>query len=326
MRHKVNRDFIIHAVAVVCAVCSVLALFSLIHIWEREADRVNLPELNRDDLTYKGRTYNQRKELDTVLIMGLDKFDASQESGKYLNRQQADFLLLLIADRDAQSYSILHLNRDTMTDMSVLGDQGKRVDRVNGQLALAHTYGNGGKDSCRNTVEAVSNLLHGVEIDHYMAMTMDGVAILNDLAGGVTLEIMDDFSKVDPTLIQGETMTLKGQQALHYVRARGNMEDSSNLHRMERQRQYLQALREQISVAQQKDTSFFSKAVTKVADYLVSDLTGNQMSLISERLNGFTFTGFETLPGEAVKGDEFMEFYVDEEALMETEIRLFFKD
>lgn len=326
MRHKVNRDFIIHAVTVVCAICFVLALFSLIHIWEREIDRVNLPKLNRDDLTYKGQTYNQRKELDTVLIMGLDKFEASQESGKYLNRQQADFLLLMIVDRDAQSYSILHLNRDTMTDMSVLGDQGKRVDRVNGQLALAHTYGNGGKDSCRNTVEAVSNLLHGVEIDHYMAMTMDGVAILNDLAGGVTLEIMDDFSKVDPTLIQGETMTLKGQQALHYVRARGNMEDSSNLHRMERQRQYLQALREQISVAQQKDTSFFSKAVTKVADYLVSDLTGNQMSLISERINGFAFTGFETLPGEAVKGEEFMEFYVDEEALMETVIKLFFKD
>lgn len=325
MKCRVNRDFILHAVIVVCGIVFLASLLVLLRHWEMKKEFVYLPELNRDSITIDGTTYLQKKDLDTVLIIGLDKFDADQESGKYLNRQQADFILLMAVNRDEKTYSILHLNRDTMTDMSVLGDRGERVDRVNGQLALAHTYGNGGSDSCRNTVEAVSNLLHGVKIDHYLALTMDAVAILNDLAGGVTVEILDDFSDVDPTLIQGEDITLRGQQALTYVRTRRGLEDSSNLHRMERQRQYLQALREQVSKSQQEDQNFFPKAIAEVSDYLMSDLTANQMSAISERLAGYTFTGFVILDGEAVKGEHFMEFYVDEDSLMETVLRLYFE-
>lgn len=285
---------------------------------------MTLPELERDSLTYQGTTYTQRKELDTVLIMGLDKYEADQQSGKYLNRQQSDFLLLIAVDRDAKTYSVLHLNRDTMTDMSVLGDRGMRVDRVNAQLALAHTYGDGGVNSCRNTVEAVSNLLHGVKIDNYLALTMDAVAILNDLTGGVTVEIQDDFSAVDPDLVQGQTFTLQGNQALTYVRTRKGLDDSSNLRRMERQRQYMQALRTQLSEKQQKNQDFLPAAVMEISDYMFSDLTVNQISAISQRLAGYTFAGFETLKGEAVKGERFMEFYPDEDALMETVLRLYF--
>lgn len=324
MRFRMNRQTLTAILGAICAVCFIGSVFAILHAWEVKKSVVHLPEIDRDSITYQGVTYHQRKDLDTVLIMGLDKFDKDQQSGKYLNRQQSDLMLLMAVDRKAKTYSILQLNRDTMTDMSVLGDRGERVDRVNGQLALAHTYGNGGHHSCRNAVEAVSNLLHGVQVDHYLTLTMDAVAMLNDFAGGVTLEIMDDFSQVSPDLIQGETMTLKGQQALVYCRARGGMEDSSNLRRMERQRQYLQALREQMNKKQQEDPNFFAKALTEVADYLTSDLTGNQMSAISERIGGYTFTGFETLPGEAVKGKEFMEFYPDEDALMETVIKMFF--
>lgn len=57
-------------------------------------------------------------------------------------------------------------------------------------------------------------LLYGVEIDHYISLMMDGVAVLNDLAGGVTLKVMDDFGAFDPALVQGETVTLRGEQAL----------------------------------------------------------------------------------------------------------------
>lgn len=324
MKVRVDSGFFLRIIGVICAVCFAVSFFMLLHAWEVKRSEVYLPEIDRDSVTYKGTTYAQRKDLDTLLVMGLDKFDADQQSGKYLNRQQSDLMLLLAVDRETKTYSILHLNRDTMTNMSVLGDRGERVDRVNGQLALAHTYGNGGVYSCRNAVEAVSNLLHGVKIDHYLTLTMDAVAILNDLAGGVTVEIMDDFSSVDPTLVQGQTITLQGSQALTYVRSRGGLEDSSNLHRMERQRQYVSALQEQVGRQAAKEPDFYAKALSAVSDYLLSDLTANQMSAVSERLSGYEFTGFETLKGEAVKGEQFMEFYVDEDELMETVLRLYF--
>lgn len=325
MKVRVNRNFSKIIAGIAGIICLLISFFLLLRAWEVKQNQVNLPEIDRDSITWNGMKYIQRKDLDTVLIMGLDKFEDTEESGKYLNHQQADFMVLLAVDRKAKTYSALHLNRDTMTDISVLGERGERVGTVNGQLALSHTYGTGGTDSCRNSVEAVSNLLHGVKIDHFLSMTMDAVAILNDYAGGVTVEVLDDFSEVDSTLVQGETITLKGQQALTYVRTRKNLEDSSNLHRMERQRQYLTALREQVESKRQEDPEFLAKALSKVSDFLVSDVTVNQMSALSEKIDGYTFTGFRTLDGEAVKGEKYMEYYVDEDALMETVLELYFQ-
>ncbi|MDO5392454.1 MAG: LCP family protein [Eubacteriales bacterium] len=325
MKLRVNRNFLKVMAGIAGVICLLISFFLLLHAWEVKESQVNLPETDRDSITWNGVKYLQRKDLDTILIMGLDKFEDTEESGKYLNHQQADFMVLLAVDRKTKTYSVLHLNRDTMTDISVLGERGERVGTVNEQLALSHTYGTGGKDSCRNSVEAVSNLLHGVKIDHFLSMTMDAVAILNDYAGGVTVEVLDDFSEIDPSLVQGEIITLKGPQALTYVRTRKNLEDSSNLHRMERQRQYLTALREQVESKRQKDPEFLAKALAKAADYLVSDVTVNQMSAISEKIDGYTFNGFRTLDGEAVKGDKYMEYYVDKDALMETVLELYFK-
>lgn len=327
MRVRYNRNktkIILNLLAVLCLLASVLLL---VLAWEQRLRQAQLPAAasDRRSIQYIDSVYVPRDELDTVLILGIDKFGATEDPEQYRNNQQSDFMLLLSLDRKQKTYTALHLNRDTMTEIPVLGVTGEHAGSFTGQLALSHTYGTGGKDSCRNSVEAVSDLLHGVKIDHYLSLTMDAVAILNDYAGGVTVDVLDDFSEVDPTLVQGETVTLKGDQALTYVRTRKDLDDSSNLHRMERQRQYLTALREQIYRKSQDDPNFFAKALTKVSDYMVSDVTVNQMSAINEKIEDYTFTGFQTLKGEAVKGDEYMEYYVDEDALMETVLGLYFK-
>lgn len=325
MRQKFKSSLPQIAAGAAGVICLLISFFMLLNAWETKQKQIALPEVDRDSITYNGVKYVQRKDLDTVLIMGLDKFEEDEVSGTYLNRQQSDFMLLVAVDRKAKTYSALHLNRDAMTEMSVLGERGERIGTVTGQLTLAHTYGTGGKESCHNSVEAVSNLLHGVKIDHYLSMTMDAVAILNDYAGGVTVEVLDDFSQIDPSLVQGETVTLKSLQALTYVRTRRNLEDSSNVHRMERQRQYITALMDQVEVKSAEDPTFFAKALAKVSEYLVSDVTLNQMQVLSEQVNEYEFTGFKTLEGEAIKGEKYMEYYVDEEALMETVLELYFK-
>lgn len=195
---------------------------------------------------YNGGWYARRNDLETVLLMGLDKYAETEESN-YLNNEQSDFLMLLVINKETGACTPIQLNRDTMTKIQILGVRGDVAGTFTGQLALAHTYGSGERDSCLNTAEAVSNLLYGVGIDHYISITMDGVAILNDLVGGVEVEVMDDFSSIDSTLVQGETVTLMGNHALTYVRTRGGLEDSSNLRRMERQRQYLIALQKKLS-------------------------------------------------------------------------------
>lgn len=274
---------------------------------------------------YEGEWYAPREDLETFLLMGLDVMGGTGLTESYTNDQQADFLLLLLLNHAEQTFSAIHLNRDTMTEIQILGVTGELAGSFTGQLALAHTYGDGGKNSCENVAQAVSNLLYGVEINHYLSLTMDAVPLLNDLVGGVTITVLDDFSNVNPTLVQGETVTLRGQQALTYVRTRLGLKDSSNLHRMERQRQYMTALLEQIESISAGDTAFFGEAALTLSEYLVSDCTVDQLSDLGTYVQSYQFTGIQALEGDAVISNEYMEFYVDEESLIRLVMKLFYE-
>ena len=129
-------------------------------------------EDSREVIYVNGQAYALR-DLETILLLGVDKFEGETPEG-YLNNQQADFLLLLVLDEAGETCTPIQLNRDTMTQIQILGVNGEPAGTMTGQLALAHTYGGGEEDSCENTVLAVENLLYGVEIDHYVSMTMDG--------------------------------------------------------------------------------------------------------------------------------------------------------
>ena len=278
----------------------------------------------REITYYNGTAYARREDLETVLLLGVDKFEGETPEG-YINNQQTDFLLLLVMDKENETCTPIQLNRDTMTQIQILGVTGEPAGTTTGQLALAHTYGSGEEDSCENTVLAVENLLYGMEIDHYVSLTMDGVALLNDLVGGVTVEVLDDFSGIDDSLVQGETVTLQGQQALTYVRSRGGLEDSSNLHRMERQRQYLSALQQQLKAAVRQEDGFTLDALLQLNEYMVSDCTVDQLSDLGNSLAAYQVSDILTTPGDAQEGEEFMEFTVDEAALQQLVMDVFYE-
>ena len=302
-----------------------------IRIWEERQDKAAAgdqePALNdRPRVYYNDSWYVLRDDLETFLVMGLDQYEyAINQTDGYNNHQQADFLLLMIADKKSNTYTALHINRDTMAEIQRLGLNGQKLDTFTGQLALAHTYGSGGKDSCRNTVTAVSRFLYDVPIDHYFSVTMDAIPILNDLVGGVTVHIDDDFSAVDPSLKQGRDIRLVGQQALTFVRFRKGVGDQTNLSRMERQRAFISALYIQLSEKMQENEGFGRQLALKLADYTVSDLTTTELSNFAERYKDYTFVGIQSMQGEAVKGEQFMEYYVDEADLQRLVIELFFE-
>lgn len=276
------------------------------------------------ETVYQGVSYVPKRDVENILIMGLDKYQADEAAVGYLNDQQSDFLMLLVLDHGQKRCDMLQLNRDTMTRIQRLGIGGGVAGSFTGQLALAHTFGSGGSDSCLNTTAAVSELLCGTYIDHYVALTMDAVALLNDMAGGVTVEVMDDLTAVDPELVKGARVRLDGDQALTYVRARGGLADSSNLRRMERQSQYIAALLEQMQ-RRAAQTPFTAKEFLDLMQYSQSDLTAHQMEQLSMKLTEFTFAPITTIDGEAVKGDEFMEFYADEASIERAVMELFYE-
>lgn len=279
----------------------------------------------RDAVEYNGEYYVPREDLQTILIMGLDKYEREESSLAYTNKMQSDFLLLAVIDEEAGECDLLHLNRDTMTEIRRLGLGGADTGKFVGQLALAHTYGSGGSDSCLNAVRAVSDLLGGVKIDHYMTLTMDAVGTINDLVGGVTVTMLEDFSELDPEMKKGAEVTLKGEQALLYVRTRQGVGDQTNLSRMERQRQYLNAFYGKLMEANKKVDGFLASTLLKVNDDFESDCTVNQLDALSDILETCTVNPIVYMEGEAVQGEEFMEFYVDEDSRQEIVLSLFYE-
>lgn len=336
MKFRVDVRVLKGTAAILAAVLVLLVGMLLLQRWENTQDapvsspgpssavETDAPVDGREITYYNGTAYAKREDLETVLLLGVDKFEGETPEG-YVNNQQTDFLLLLVMDKENETCTPIQLNRDTMTQIQILGVTGEPAGTFTGQLALAHTYGSGEEDSCENTVLAVSNLLYGMEIDHYVSLTMDGVALLNDLVGGVTVEVLDDFSGIDDSLVQGETVTLQGQQALTYVRSRGGLEDSSNLHRMERQRQYLSALQQQLKAAVQQEDGFTLDALLQLNEYMVSDCTVDQLSDLGDSLAAYQVSDILTTPGDAQEGEEFMEFTVDEDALQQLVMEVFYE-
>lgn len=307
------------------AVFLLTGAFLLLELWEKRQSIFPEQKTENTVYEYNGVEYVKNKDVESFLILGLDKFEDAINNDSYNNDQRADFLMLLVFDNSEKKFTAVHLNRDTMVNMNVLGVAGQKIGTVNKQLALAHTYGNGRDVSCRNTADAVSELLNGVKVNHYLSITMDAVPILNDLLGGVEVTVLDDFSGIDDTLIKGETVTLHGDHALTYVRERYGLEDSSNSTRMVRQRQYMTAVYDKAMLKIENDDNFVIEASSKLADYIVSDRSINQLQEIAKKLSQYKFTEIETLEGESVVKDGLMEFRPDADSIDKIVFELFYK-
>lgn len=135
---------------------------------------------------------------------------------------------------------------------------------------------------------------------------------------------MDDFNSTEE-LKAGKTVTLTGDMALTYVRNRKDALDSTNLSRMERQRQYIGAFLSQFLTKYAEDGSLVLKAYSKTAEYLVTDLTVDELSKLVGKVSEYGYDGIVTPEGSATVGKEYMEFYVDEAALKKTVVDLYYQ-
>ncbi len=297
-----------------------------ISLWEQQQNYKGeeTPKTDSTDDKIGGEDYALNKDIETLLVIGLDKFDEDVDTSSYSNDQQADFLMLFVLDNQNKTCRALHINRDTMTEMNVLGVGGQEIGKITQQIALSHTYGNGQNVSCRNTAKAVSNLLQGIKVNHYVSVTMDAVPVYNDLVGGVTVEVLDDFTGIDDTLVKGEKVTLMGDRALLYVRNRYGMEDSTNSHRMIRQKQYIEELYKLTREKAAQEDSFVLTAWDKISPYTVSDCYEQDLLELYEKVSNYEYLGMEQIKGESVVGERFMEFYPDEDALNELILKIFY--
>lgn len=307
----------------------VIALFLVFRLTESFLARTeqspgNLCGEEPERISLDGIRYTPKKHLETVLLMGIDSRDPLAKTDR--SSRQTDFMAVLIVDKAEERFQLLHLNRDTMTEIPRLDMEGKKIGTYRGQLTLAHTYGATEKQRCRNAVDAVQSLLYGTGMDHYILLTMGAVPILTDSVGGVEVRLLDDFTFLDPSYVRDAVVTLKGEQALRYVQERGALEDSSNLRRMERQQQYIGALFGKLAAGEPQIPEDLADTVMDVSEYIASDCTVDQLSRLFERISAYRYDGVVTIAGETkVSVDGYMEFHADEADIQRKVVELFYQ-
>ncbi len=324
------RDNIRAVVIVLIISVLLLSMIGGVFLWEHLSDEAKKPVNSGTSSSQTGAVeyingvaYKQKENVDTVLFLGVDKYE-DESTSSYVNNQQADFITLMVLDHNAKSYTMVQLNRDTMAPIETIGVMGDNAGTITAQLALAHAYGTGSSDSSRNVTHSVSKLLYGVDVNHYFTLKLDAVALLNDAVGGVNVELLDDFTTVDPTFVKGSSVTLQGEQATKYVRARGELEDSSNISRMQRQKQYMNAWMDTFDKKYAEDKLLPLTILNSVSDYLVTDLSNEQVMDLFDCYKEYSSRGMLNVEGESIKGEQYMEFHVDEEALRRMVVELFY--
>lgn len=288
-------------------------------------DYDNTDKWSEGIVTYNNQRYRYNNKIRTYLFMGIDTDEPVHKAEDGISGGQADALFLIVADNAHDTLSLISIHRNLMTTVKMYDSEGEYVGDAELQICLQHGYGDGERLSCQRTVDCVSNLFYGIPINGYVSLNMGGIGLLNDALGGVEVEIMQDLDDEERNvhLTAGETKVLNGDEAYVYVRSRDITQFDSASDRLARQEQYLNNM---IPVMFKKIRSASSAVSVYGAseEYLYSNVDYSRLADEISNMSYDSSEGMKDVPGEVVMGEQFEEFYADDEGLYQLILDVFY--
>ena len=293
-----------------------------------EATKEEMKEWPEGRIRYQGENYDYNKDIMTFLFMGIDSRDEKvQESEEAYQGGQADTIFLLVLNPHNKKMQMIALDRNTMADVDRYGEQDAYMDTVFTQICVQHGFGDGTVKSAERMEKAVSKVFNDLPFTGYCAINMSAISKINDLVGGVTLEVQQDIKEPGVNLKAGETKCLSGKEAYWYLRDRNVEEFGSAAARLQRQKQYMTAFVAQAKQAFKQDPSLPVTVFNTLADYMTTDVTLEEATYLASEAVQYSFDSDSMLsvPGETTKGDIYEEFYIDEAGLEQMMIDVFYE-
>ncbi|GGT23394.1 hypothetical protein GCM10010271_28680 [Streptomyces kurssanovii] len=171
---------------------------------------------------------------DTRAGEGNSKYGRDENGGS----QRSDTTILLHIAADRKSATAMSIPRDLLVTVPSCGKpDGSRSKEQTAQFNWAFQFG--GAACTIRTVEKFT----GVRIDHHMVIDFRGFEDMVDAVDGVEVCLKEPIDDKDARLkLPAGPQTLRGEEALGFVRARKTLGNGSDTERMERQQQFLGAL------------------------------------------------------------------------------------
>ncbi len=278
-------------------------------------------------ISYNGKNYKYNDSLRTYLFMGIDNDNPVTTATDSISGGQSDAMFLLVTNKETESMTIISINRNTMTKVAMYDASGNSLGDSVAQICVQHGFGDGKKLSCSRSVDAVSHLFYNIPISGYMAINMGAIPKMNDAIGGVSLTVLQDlyYPSQGVELFEGETVTLNGDEAYYYLRGRDINEFDSATDRLRRQEQYIMSYMSKLKSIASGDVGKLEDVYNSISDYLVTNV--DFVSMLGELMEyDFSDERMYTVPGETHMGTIYEEYHVDEEALYDLIIEVFYEE
>lgn len=280
-----------------------------------------------EEIPYEGENYRYRKNIVTILCLGIDGREKAEKNELIGFGPRADSIYAVVLDKERQKMTLLSISRDTIADVKIFDSLGQEIGAYPMQIGLQYSNGDGLEESCRLQAEAVSKLLNGIPIHGYCALYWNGIARINDAVGQVEVDVPKELIELNPWSFKKTGLTkLTGDQAMEYMRDRDKSNVGGNESRSIRQRTYLEALYQQTK-SQIKNPLVLAKVFLEAKDYLVTDLGAGEIMTLASWISDWNINELQicALDGESVTGESHDEFLIDEKAKQELLLELFYE-
>ena len=283
-------------------------------------------ENEKYDITYKGKKYKYNDDIMTFLILGIDKNEKVSPAKDGISGGQSDGIFLVVMNPHTKKIDLITVHRDTIARIWLYDKEGNFLQTGKAQICLQHGYGDGMELSNERAKKAISDLFYDLPIHSVTSINMGGIAKLNDAIGGVTLESLETFSKDGYSFEKGKTVTLKGMSAYYYTKYRDINEHYTAGKRLERQKQYLSKAATQTISAIKKDVGVVVDIYKIVKDYVVTDLSIDEMTYIATESVGYSFGQIYSLEGSVDTSRKYERYYLDMDKFEELIIKIFYEE
>lgn len=180
------------------------------------------------------------KDALNILLIGSDSRAGAENRryGRDPGTERSDTVILLHLSAGRRSATAVSIPRDLMVDVpDCRRPDGSRSAPMFTQFNAAFEVG--GSACTIRTVEKLTD----IRVDHHVVVDFEGFKDMVDAVDGVEVCLSRPIDDKDAHLhLPAGRVTLDGEQALGYVRARKSLGDGSDTGRIERQQRFLGAL------------------------------------------------------------------------------------
>jgi LCP family protein required for cell wall assembly len=228
-------------------------------------DEAAAAELARYD---RERPTSLVKDARNILLIGSDSREgaANARYGRDSGTERSDTTILLHLSAGRDNATAVSIPRDLMVDLP--GCRRPDGSRSAPRFAMFNQAFQLGGSAC--TIRTVEKLTD-IRVDHHVAVDFHGFKAMVDAVDGVEVCLRQPIDDRAAKLrLPAGRVTLNGEQALGYVRARKTLGDGSDTERMERQQRFLGAL---VNKVRSNDVLLNPAKLYPVLDAATSSLT-----------------------------------------------------